>query len=178
MKVRATASVVSLIALGATGCQVQTPAGSAEIARFPADSLDLVVPGAGVVFDPEVSHDGNGSLRIEAVEPVVVRLYEVSDIDADDTRLLYEAHLRTENLKGQAYLEMWCVFEGQGEYFSRGLADPLTGTVEWTRRQIPFFLKAGENPDRLKLNLVVDGRGTVWIDDIVVSKTPQGEAAR
>ena len=65
---------------------------------------------------------------------------------------------------------MWCVFEGRGEYFSRGLDNPLTGTIEWTRRQIPFFLKAGENPDRLLLNLVVDGRGTVWIDDIVVTR--------
>ena len=33
-----------------------------------------------------------------------------------------------------------------------------------------FFLKEGENPDNIKLNLVINGKGTVWIDDIRLVK--------
>jgi hypothetical protein len=33
-------------------------------------------------------------------------------------------------------------------------------------QETPFFLKKGENPNNVKLNLVIDGKGMVWIDDI------------
>jgi hypothetical protein len=38
--------------------------------------------------------------------------------------------------------------------------------------ETPFFLKKGENPDNVKLNLVINGKGTAWIDDIRVLKGP------
>jgi hypothetical protein len=148
------------------------PAQVAEIKHYAVDSLDGVVTRAGVVLDKEKSSDGNGSLRITATEPVVVRLFETGDIDVENARLIYKARVRTEDLTGKAYLEMWCHFPGQGEYFSRGLDTPLTGTVNWTTEEIPFFLKKGENPDNVKLNLVIDGKGTVWIDDIHILKGP------
>lgn len=37
---------------------------------------------------------------------------------------------------------------------------------------MPFFLQKGENPDNVKLNLVIEGKGTVWIDDIHLYKGP------
>jgi hypothetical protein len=64
---------------------------------------------------------------------------------------------------------MWCSFGGKGEFFSKGLANPLTGTTSWTTQEITFGLKRGENPENVKLNLVIDGKGTVWIDDIRLS---------
>ena len=54
---------------------------------------------------------------------------------------------------------------GSGRFPSR-LDTALTGTNEWTTREFPFILEAGQNPDNVKLNLVVDGTGTVWIDDV------------
>jgi hypothetical protein len=75
-------------------------------------------------------------------------------------------------VQGQAYLEMWCRFPGKGEFFSRALQAPLSGTVEWSSQETPFFLKKGEDPDEIKLNLVVNGTGTVWIDDIRLIKGP------
>jgi hypothetical protein len=38
--------------------------------------------------------------------------------------------------------------------------------------QIPFFLKKGEKPDYVKLNIVINGTGTVWIDDVRLLKAP------
>jgi len=49
---------------------------------------------------------------------------------------------------------------------------PITGTTEWSSETTPFFLQKGENPDNVKLNMVVNGTGTVWVDDIKVAKGP------
>ena len=143
-----------------------------ELKKFPIDSLEGIVTQSGVQFDKEVSSDGNGSLKIIATEPTVVRLFELGDIDIENARLIYQAKVRTEGIEGQVYLEMWCHFPGKGEFFSRGLQTPLTGTTNWTTEETPFFLKKGENPDNVKLNLVINGKGTAWIDDIRVLKGP------
>jgi len=161
-----------LVGLVFIACQWPSPRETQELARFPVDSLEGVLTPDAVHLDKEITSDGGGAIRVETHEPTVVHLYELAGIDVENTRLTYAAHLRSEDLEGQAYLEMWCHFDDQGEYFSRGLADPLTGTEEWTSREISFFLKAGENPDRVTLNLAVEGRGTVWIDDISLTKEP------
>ena len=143
-----------------------------ELKKFPLDSLDGVITKSGVELDKEISSDGNGSLRISTEEPVVVRLFEVGDLDIENARLIYRARIRTEDVNGQVYLEMWCHLPGIGEAFSRGLQSPLSGTTNWVTEETPFFLKKGEKPDNVKLNLVVNGKGTVWIDDICLLKGP------
>jgi hypothetical protein len=153
------------------GCS-KAPQEVVELKRFPINSLEGIITQSGVQFDKEVSSDGNGSLKIIATEPTVVRLFELGDIDIENARLIYQAKVRTEGVEGQVFLEMWCHFPGKGEFFSRGLQTPLTGTTNWTSEETPFFLKKGENPDNVKLNLVINGKGTAWIDDIRVLKGP------
>ena len=153
------------------GCS-KAPQEVVELKRFPIDSLEGIMTQSGVQVDKEVSSDGNGSLKIIATEPTVVRLFELGDIDIENARLIYQAKVRTEGVEGQVFLEMWCHFPGKGEFFSRGLQTPLTGTTNWTTEETPFFLKKGENPDNVKLNLVINGKGTAWIDDIRVLKGP------
>lgn len=140
--------------------------------EFPVDNLNEIITQSGVGIVKNVSSDGNGSLRIVAKEPTIVRLFEVDDIDVDDARLIYQARVRTKDVEGQVYLEMWCHFPGKGEFFSRGLDSPLTGTTNWVTLQIPFFLKKGEKPDYVKFNIVINGTGTVWIDDVRLLKAP------
>jgi len=137
-----------------------------EIKRFPIDNLEGIITKSNVQIDTKVSSDGNGSLRITTTKPIVLRLFDVGDIDVENARLIYQARVRTEEVEGQTYLEMWCHFPGRGEFFSRDLQTPLTGTMDWTTEETPFFLKKGENPDNVKLNLVIKGKGTVWIDDV------------
>ena len=57
---------------------------------------------------------------------------------------------------------------GKGEFFSRGLQSPLTGTTEWTAAETPFFLKKGEKPDLIRIGVVVEGTGRVGIRDVEV----------
>jgi hypothetical protein len=141
-----------------------------ELKRFPLDSIEGVITRSGVEFDQEISSDGKGSLRIKATNPTIVRLFELGDINIDNARLIYQAKIRTEKVEGKVYLEMWCHFPGKGDFFSRGLQTPLTGTTNWVTEEIHFLIRKGEKPDILKLNLVVDGKGTVWIDDIRLIK--------
>ena len=149
-----------------------TPLEATELKRFPLDNLDGIITRSGIRIDKQISSDGNGSLRIEATEPTTVRLFETGDIDIENARLIYRARLRTEDVEGKAYLEMWCHIAGLGDFFSRGLDRPLTGSTDWVTEETPFFLKAGQNPDNIKLNLVIKGKGTVWIDDIRLLKGP------
>jgi hypothetical protein len=143
-----------------------------ELKRFPLDDMGGLITKTGVEIDKQISSDGNGSLRIEATERTTIRLFETGDMDIENARLIYQAKLRTENIDGQVYLEMWCHLPGLGDFFSRGLDRPLTGSTDWVTEETPFFLKEGENPDNVKLNLVINGKGTVWIDDIRLLKGP------
>jgi hypothetical protein len=143
-----------------------------EIMAYPLDDLNGVITRSGVELDNSISADGGGSLKIIAAEPITVRLFETGDVDVEDARLIYSAMVRTEDVSGQVYLEMWCGFPGGGRYFSRGLDRPVTGTVEWKSLDTPFFLKKGQNPDQVWLNIVVNGTGTVWIDDVKLAAGP------
>jgi hypothetical protein len=141
-----------------------------ELEAFALDDLKGLITQSGVSVDKTVSSDGNSSLRIDATEPTTIHLFETGDIDIENARLIYQAKVRTRNMQGQVYLEMWCHFPGKGEFFSKGLMNPLTGTTDWTTLETLFFLKEGENPNNVKLNLVITSKGTVWIDDILLLK--------
>ena len=134
--------------------------------------MEGILTRSGVEIDKEITSDGNGSLRIETTERTVVRLFEIRDIDIEDARLIYQARVRTENMDGPVYLKMWCHFTGKGEFFSQGLQSPVSGTTEWTTLETPFLFRKGENPESVKLHLVIDGSGTTWIDDIRLVKGP------
>ncbi len=156
----------------AAGTEMQPDARQGDIlAAYPADTLDDVV-NAELCSVDAASADGRGSIKIILDEAATIPLYEIGDLDIEDALLSYYAKLRTEGLEGEAILEMWCVFEGVGEFFSRGLHNPVSGTTDWVDAVAIFRLEAGQNPDNVKLNLVVTGPGTVWIDDIVLTKAP------
>ncbi|MBU1936622.1 hypothetical protein KKG05_04420 [bacterium] len=141
-----------------------------QLQHFPIDNMEGIITQSGVEIDSIISSDGQGSLRISTEESTTVRLFELGDIDIEKARLIYQAHLRTENVEGKVYLEMLCHFPDKGEFFSRGLQNPLSGTTDWTMEETAFFFQKGENPDTVKLNLVIEGKGAVWIDDIRLLK--------
>jgi hypothetical protein len=167
--------VVAAVILIMVACTKKTTevTGVTELKHFPIDSIDEVITKSGVVIDKAVSTDGNGSLRVDAAPGrTVARLFEIQDINIDNARLVYQAKVRTENVEGAVYLEMWCGFTGYGEAFLRNLDTALSGTNDWTTLMEPFFLKEGEKPQYIKLNLVVEGKGTAWIDDVRLFKAP------
>ena len=131
-------------------------------------------PGA----DETLSKDGVGAeadaWAVEATEERTVRLFEVAGPALEQCMLTYRARLRSEALAGRAFLELWCRLPGKGEFFSKGIHQAVQGTTDWASCETPFLLKKGQRPDLIKLDLVVEGAGRVWIKDVELLQTPLG----
>ncbi len=153
------------------GCTQQL-AEITELKHYPIDSTEHLISITDLHLDRSISSDGNGSLRATVTKPTVLRLFETGNIDIENAQLIYRAKIKTENVDGSVYIEMWCSFPTKGEFFSRVLQSPLSGSMDWSTQETPFFLQKGQNPDNVKLNLVVNGTGSVWIDNIRLMKRP------
>ncbi len=161
-------AVLVALVLSVAGC---TDKGK-ELFSHAGEDLEGVKTLTGVTVDRNDCFEGTGCLKIESESGRTVRLFETGDVDVEDARLLYSARLRSRDLTGEAYLEMLVNIPGRGKFFSKGLDQKLTGTTEWVEVTIPFFLKSGQDPDNIQLNVVIQGKGTVWADDIKLKSAP------
>jgi hypothetical protein len=147
------------------------PARLPDMALY-ADALDSarsVPQQPGVSFDPAISADGRGSLRIDAKgERTVIEIADVPIEAPKLPRFAYRAKLRSENVVGRAYLEMWVRVKDKGEFFSRALHSQLSGTSDWSTHEASFFLEEGQEVTRVKLDVVIEGSGTVWVDAVTL----------
>jgi len=137
-----------------------------ELIQLGLDDTSSISPKIGA--DSNVKVEGKSSLRITTRWPTTVHLGEVIKPDIENARLIYTAMVKSE-LDGSAYLEMWAHVGGQ-QYFSRGMNDMSIGKSEWKTIQTPFIFQKGQRPEKVTLNLVINGTGTVWIDEIILSK--------
>jgi hypothetical protein len=144
---------------------VPQPVGPEKLLRHFTPELDVPIARDGV-------SEIEGGWRIATRGKRSFRLFEVSDPDVERCIVTYRARMRSEGVQQRAYLEMWCHFPGLGEYFSKGFHNALKGDNEWASYEIPFYLKAGQRPDMIKLNLAFDGPGAVEIRDIELTATP------
>ncbi len=138
----------------------------ADLKRLSLDNASNL--GASIQTDTLVKIEGKGSVKITTLWPTTVCLGEVSGLQVENATLVYRSKVKSD-LKGTAYLEMWAHVNG-GQYFSRGLNDAVSQKTDWKTIQTPFMFKKGEKPDKVTLNLVINGTGTVWIDDVVLAK--------
>lgn len=143
------------------------------IASFPVDSkADMV---RSVTRDPHridraVSSDGSGSLRIDATRKQLVDLYRVwgDEEDLSFRRLVYEADVRTEGVKGDVFLVMQAGITSVpgGSVSIVGREAAIRGTNDWTTLQASAGNPGGSRLLETTLQLHIDGPGTVWIDDV------------
>jgi hypothetical protein len=52
-----------------------------------------------------------------------------------------------------------------------GYKQAVSGTVNWARYEIPLYLKRDQKPNLIKLNVFVEGPGTVWLRDVELLKS-------
>jgi hypothetical protein len=136
--------------------------------HFPIDS-NQIISDSLAVFSPEISYDGNGSLHFSIKNPIVIELYEMENLHEENCEIVYSAVIKTENWTGNCYLEMWCYVDGVA-YFSRSLNQTIAKDTNWKNISTPFFLKKGQIAEKIKLNIVVEGKGDIWLDSIKVQK--------
>jgi hypothetical protein len=170
MKTAFWALLLGVLVAGFFGSCAKPASQDVMLKTFPLDSLEGVIQASGAEVDREVKKEGQASLKIRVTEPSIIQLFATGDIDVENATLVYQAEVRTQDAQGSVYLEMWCRFERKGEFFSRGLQSPMTGTLGWMVQETPFILKPGENPDNIRLNIVSEGTGTIWVDDIRLLK--------
>ena len=141
-----------------------------DLKRLGLDDASSVSP--KIEADAKVKVEGKGSLKITTHWPTTICLGEVPGPDIENAKLVYSAKVKTElEGNGTAFLELWA-HVGGGQFFSKGMNDAVSHTSDWKTIQTPFLFQKGEEPDKVTLNLVINGKGTVWIDDIVLSKEP------
>ena len=168
--------LIALASFGSASCTFQSKddpklEGALLVWGSQADSLEGVIDRDHVSLTADGGDDG-AALRVEVEAAKTIKLFEVRDPQVETTTLVYNARLRTKLESGYAFLEMWCHFPGQGEYFSRGLNNTAQGHSGWASYATPFKLERGQKPDYVKLNLVVMGKGVVWVDDLQLWRGP------
>ena len=170
MAIRQFSRLTWRLAISASAILVASlPTSASEIAKLNLDNTAAL--GTIVSADQKIKFEGKGSIRISTKWPTTVCLGQIPDVDIENARLVYQAKVKTKDLDGAAFLEMWCKV-GPGQYFSRGLTSTISGTKDWQKISTAFILNKGQIAQVVTLNLVVNGIGTVWIDDLQLSKQP------
>ena len=131
---------------------------------------DASAIGTTIQTDTQVKAEGRGSIKITTQWPTTICLGEVKGLNIEAAKLVYKAKVKSD-LEGIAFLEMWA-HVGGGQYFSKGMNDVVSKKTDWKIIQTPFLFQKGQQPDKVTLNVVINGKGTVWIDDIVLSREP------
>jgi hypothetical protein len=144
------------------------PAIGEDLMKLSLDDVSIL--GTTIQSDSDVKTEGRASIRIATINPTTICLGEVTDLNVENAKLIFKASVKSD-LDGVAFLEMWAHVSG-GRYFSRGMNDPVEGKTDWKSIQTPFLFPKGQRPEKVTLNLVINGKGTVWIDYVVLSKVP------
>lgn len=155
-------SILTVWMLAAALCRAEV------LKKLSLDDASAATP--RIEVDAQVKAEGQSSLKITAQGPTTICLGEIAGPDIENAKLVYSAKVKTD-LAGSAFLEMWVQVDG-GQYFSRGMADAVGQKTEWKTIQTPFIFQQGKRPEKTTLNLVINGAGTVWIDDVALSKEP------
>ena len=128
--------------------------------------------GSEKTITQEAVVSSEGGWLVDVGESQTIRLFEIEIANTDNCMLTFRADLKSKEVQSQSCLEMWCRIPGRGEFFSKGIQNALKGTNDWASYEVPFYLKRGQQPDLIKLNLIVEGRGKVWIKNMELSYTP------
>jgi hypothetical protein len=161
--------ILAVVALAAIGCS--TPKASTRVIYSNRlSSVDAIITRTGVTLDTAISPDRKGVIRVDSTGPMTIQLAEVRPENLEDVTFIYRGHLRTQALRGHAYLEMRSSVRGVGELPSTLSGSSLTGTTDWVSQQTEFFVKKGRQVDMIRINVVVDGPGIVWIGPILLAQ--------
>ena len=118
----------------------------------------------------------NDLLLVEVAQESSVRLFEVHEPEVDNCILTYRAEFKTKDALGRVFLTMWCRFPGRGEFYSKGFHHAVKGANDWASYETPYFLKPGQTPDLIKLNLESEGQSKVWLRNPELLCTPLAQS--
>src|SRR2546428_748635 len=146
------------------------------VATSPVVAQDLTIDWSRTVVTAGVVRTGEGpggtpalELRATATGPTSFHLVTIERPAVTGPAYAVTGQVRYDSVEGQGYLEMWTVFPDGQRFFSRTLATQgtlaaLHGESTWRAFDLPFDLSGpSQVPSRLEINLVLPGRGAVWL---------------
>lgn len=115
----------------------------------------------------------------EKSQPQTVRILTIENPGITKKRYAITGEVRYRDVEGKGYLEMWGHFPGGGRYFSRTLGSetlqPLKGSSDFRYFVLPFFMEAQTPPEKLVVNIVLPGSGTVEVRQLRLFEYEQNE---
>lgn len=136
---------------------------------------------SGELLGGEVQPDGSLKIVHSDGEGKSVAIAELTDPGVTALRYAIVGKVRHEDVMMESALEMWSHFPDGGSCFSRTLGKfgpcrSIKGTSEWRRFVLPFFGdEAAGRPERLELNLLFGGPGTVYLGPAQLIQYSEGE---
>jgi hypothetical protein len=139
-------------------------------------------PAAGVIIEPNAEYKFV-QLKIHNTqkEKQTFAILTINDPCITAANYAITGQIRYENVEGTGYLEMWNHFPDGNSYFSRTLDNSgpmrsLSGSSKWRSYILPFYI--GNNtkmrPTKLELNVVLAGRGTVYLGPLKLVQSEKG----
>jgi hypothetical protein len=136
-----------------------------------------------VVLSPAGSSGPAEHLKVEnsAQQPKTLQVLVLDKPGISSVRYGVQGLVRYQDAASGSHLEVWNHFPGGGAFFSRTLADSgpmqqIEGSSAWRPFLLPFFSdeKAGP-PNRLEINVVLAGSGTVCLSPLRLVQYDPGE---
>jgi hypothetical protein len=92
-------------------------------------------------------------------------------------RYVLKGRVKFEGVEGHAYLELLSVFAEKKVYYTRTLAESgvlgkFVGTSDWREVELPFASDPGLLPEQINVNVVLSGKGTIYVAPLTVAALP------
>jgi hypothetical protein len=106
--------------------------------------------------------------------PTSTTVLEVDSPEVPSHRYVLRGRIRYEGVEGAGFVEMLSVFPGRGTFFTRTLGEVgplarLSGSGDWRDLELPFLSEPGQLPEKLVVNVVLPGKGTVYLTPLMLS---------
>jgi hypothetical protein len=133
---------------------------------------------AGSVLPPEQGESFH-RLRVERGAEPTVTVLTIDRPKIAGPRYALTGQIRYEGVDAAGYLELWNHFPDGSQYFSRTLGDAgpmmnLQGTSGWRAFTLPFDSTGMPPPTQLVLNVVLPGRGVVYLGPVRLTDIAAG----
>jgi hypothetical protein len=139
---------------------------------------------ANVKVHAKGSPDDGAMIEIDPGKTAETKVIEDGDPKAPSHHYVLKGKIKYDGVEPAGYVEMWSHFGENEAYFSRTLADQvgpmqkLDGTHNWRDIDLPFYSKPGMLPEKLVVNVVLPGKGKVFLTELTLTKLEQqGSAA-
>src|SRR5262245_42021546 len=106
--------------------------------------------------------------------PSSTTVLQLDHPDVPSHRYVLSGRVRYEGVEGDGYVEMLNTFPGRGTFFTRtrgeaGTMAKLTGSSDWRDLELPFMSEPGLLPEKIVVNVVLQGKGTVYLAPLSMS---------